>query len=553
MKFSIDFRWRCAVLVAMCGPGSPLHAQQEIDRADPAVAEREIAAPLGRSRASAPAATITAPTAAVSLFEGEVPVGAVVVDGARTLRAAEFAPVIAPFVGRRLGTADLKMLAQGVADLARTRGYVFASAWVPRQAVTSGVLHVRLDEGRIDEVRMAGTRNPAAERMLAMLSDGRPVTRARLERALLLAGDIPGVTVANSTYRREGTRGVLLVESRSSGVSANAQIDNRGSRAVGPVRVRIRADAYGAISSGDQLTIRGTVTPIDPRELGTLGFDYALDTGADGLLAGIGASYTRVRPGRRPIDGAVDGRSASFNANLSYPIKRTLDANLWVTADLTLRDVEQDLGDTLIRSDRLTTLTLGASGYRSLLGGSFYGRVAARQGLNVLDATRRGDPLASRGDGSGIFTKFEAYADWTSAVSGPLSVRVAADGQLASRALLSSEEMGIGGPGFGRGYDYSERSGDRGIAGLIELRYDLKGLPLAGRKTQLYAFGDAGTVGNIGAGGRGGGLYSAGAGVRFDLAKAFDAAVEIGFPIGHDRFETRDLSPRLSFTMTSRF
>lgn len=557
MKFGKVFTLRGAALVALCGLGSggfvpPLWAQQAIDRSDPALVERELGAPLVRLPAKSPTPAVVAPPATGAVFNQDVTVGAVIIDGARTLRPAQFASVVEPYLGRRLGGAELKALAQAIADHARAQGYVFASAWVPRQTVTSGVLHVRVDEGRIDEVRMAGTSNPAVVRRLAGLADGRPVTRGRVERALLLAGDLPGVRIAGSTYQREGDRGVLLVESRDTGIVSRVQIDNRGSRAVGPVRVRLRTDINGLFLRGDQLGLRGTLTPIDPRELATLGFDYAVDTGADGLIAGIGASYTRVQPGRRPVNSDIDGRSASFNANLSYPIKRTLEANIWTTADLTVRDTEQDRNGALIRADRLTTLTLGASGYGKLAGGWLYARVGARQGLALLDATRLGDPLASRDDGSGIFTKVEAYADWTASLSGPLSLRLAAEGQLSSRALLSSEEMGIGGPSFGRAYDYSERSGDRGIAGLAELRYDIRTSPITGRTTQFYAFADAATVGNVG-GGRGGSLYSAGAGARFDLSKAFDGGVEIGFPIGNDRFETRDRSPRLSFALSARF
>ncbi len=528
-------------------------AQLEADRGDAGVAER--AAGVSRPKADAVPTAIPLGVAspATAMFEGEVPVGAIRVDGATTFRSAEFAPLFDSYVGRQLGAADLKALAQGVADMARARGYVFATASIPRQTVANGVLRVRLDEGRIDEVRLNGLDDPAVGRRLAVLTDGKPVTRAELERALLLAGDLPGVTIAETRYQREGERSVLVVDTSAKSIVGNVQIDNWGSRAVGPIRVRIRADLNGALLAGDQLSLRGTITPLDPSELATVGFDYAADTGADGLLVGVGASYTRVRPGDRARDDEIDGRSTSVNANLSYPLLRSRDANVWTTVDFTVRDTEQDRNGELVRNDRFSTVTLGVSGYKGWLGGWLYARLAARQGLDVFDATKRGDPLASRRGGSAVFSKLDLYADWTGPIAGALSLKVAAEGQVASRALLSSEEMGIGGPRFGRAYDYSERSGDRGIAGLAEIRYDIRGAPFKGRPTQLYAFADAGTVGNIGSGGRGGSLYSAGAGVRFDVSRVFDASAEIAFPIGNDRFESNNRNPRLSFTLSARF
>ena len=557
MNFEKAFCLAGAATIAFVA-AAPAAAQQQADRVDPALLEKQAGAPVpgmpGNSATSPQAPLRVAPPRdANAIFARPIPVGAIVIDGARTFRAAHFADTIEPYLGRSLTPDELRALAKGVADLARAQGYVFASAYVPEQSVANGVLHVRLDEGRIDEVRVTGAPNPAIQRALEGLADGRPVTRREVERALLLAGDLPGVDIAGSAYRREGDRGVLIVESRSERITGNLQVDNWGSSAVGPVRMRMRADANGAFLRGDRLSVRGTLTPVHPRELATIGFDYAADTGANGLLAGVGASYTRVQPGGRTRSFEIDGRSASVNANLSYPVLRSLDANAWITAELTVRDVEQDRAGAAIRADRLTTLTLGASGYRGWLGGWIYASVSARQGLNVFDATKRGDPLASRRGVGSIFSKLDVYADWAGPLTGPLSMRVAAEGQVSTRALLSSEEMGLGGPRFGRAYDYSERSGDRGVAGAVELRYDLKGAPLKGRTTQLYAFADAGAVGNLGGGGRGGDLYSAGAGARFDLSRMFDAAVEAGFPIGRDRFETGDRSPRISFTLTARF
>lgn len=543
----------CAILVNSAAYAQNAPVRTDVDRADPAVAEQELGTRAAPQQARPAETRVQAPSAAVANLGGDVPVGAIVIVGAETLRPSDFAAVVGDYVGRSLQPADLKALAQRVAELARARGYVFASAWIPQQTVANGVLNVRLDEGRIHAVRIKGAADPGVTRALNRLANGRPVSRRELERALLLAGDLPGVRITETKYQREAEGGVLLVDASQNRFVGNVQVDNRGSGDVGPVRVRVRADANGAFLPGDQLSLRGTLTPFQPRELGTIGFDYAFDTGLDGLLAGGGASYTRVRPGNRVRGFEIDGRSRSINANLSYPVVRRLDANLWTTIDFTIRDVEQDRKQVLIRSDDFSTLTLGAYGYVGFKKGWAYARIGARQGLGIFDATRAGDPLASRRGGSARFSKLDVYVDWIGPLAGPLGLKVAAEGQLASRALLSSEEIGIGGPRFGRAYDYSELSGDRGIAGLVELRYDIEKTPLTGRETQVYAFADAGTVGNIGTGGRGGSLYSAGAGLRFDVSKVFDVGVEIAFPIGRDRFETNDRSPRLSLTGSARF
>jgi Ca2+-binding RTX toxin-like protein len=56
-----------------------------------------------------------------------------------------------------------------------------------------------------------------------------------------------------------------------------------------------------------------------------------------------------------------------------------------------------------------------------------------------------------------------------------------------------SEEMGLGGRYMLRGYDYRERSGDNGIAGSAEIRFDLADQPKPIKAVQLYLFADGGT------------------------------------------------------------
>jgi hemolysin activation/secretion protein len=69
-------------------------------------------------------------------------------------------------------------------------------------------------------------------------------------------------------------------------------------------------------------------------------------------------------------------------------------------------------------------------------------------------------------------------------------------GQHSSDALLSSEEFGVGGSGFGRGYDPSEIVGEQGIAGKLELQWNNPFANTLFDNYQLYGFYDAGRVWN---------------------------------------------------------
>ena len=214
------FSLRC-LLVAATMLGAPAMAQDSLDRADPARQERD--SPKLPDKNPSPPTTAAPDAVETTEARSSVFAQSIRVEGASVTPADEFGRVIADFQGRRLDVAELRALASGIAGVARARGYPFASAWVPAQAVNGGVLVVRLDEGRIDEIRVE---DRAVAAMLAPLADGRPVTRVRLERQLLLAGDLYGVSIGSTRFLREGTRGVLLVRATRDRLRGRFALDN---------------------------------------------------------------------------------------------------------------------------------------------------------------------------------------------------------------------------------------------------------------------------------------------------------------------------------------
>jgi hemolysin activation/secretion protein len=70
-------------------------------------------------------------------------------------------------------------------------------------------------------------------------------------------------------------------------------------------------------------------------------------------------------------------------------------------------------------------------------------------------------------------------------------------GQWAFNPLLASEQFTFGGSQLGRGYDVGEMLGDKGLAGTVELRYDLPVERFKIQTLQLYTFYDWGVLWNL--------------------------------------------------------
>ncbi len=524
-------------------------AQNRLDQSDPTIAEKALPAPVidvPQVPASAPDVTREGSTVATAISIR--PVTAVVVQGADDVPAQVYAGIIAGAVGRSLSREGLSELASSVGQIVRSLGYPFATAVIPPQSMADGILRVTVDRGRIDAVRVVGAQNATADAILVKaLITHEPVRQADLERALLLVGDIPGVRVKDSRFVQQDGFGILLVTIDQDRASAYAQVDNRGTDEVGPIRATLLGNVRRVAGDGDELGIVVAQTPIDVSEFTFLRARYTAPVDASGSVLAVSGSYGWSHPGASLSRFDVAGRSGDVSINYARPLLRRKARSIWASFDLRALTTGQTLSGRRLRHDRLATLTSSLNSIFAAVGGTIRGEVAAQFGVpNVSE-------LASRIDGDGKFTAISYLIDWAIPVTGPFSVALASAGQVASRPLLAVAEIGLGGPSFGRAYDYAERTGDYGIMGSAEVRADVgRVVPGVIDRLQFYGFGDAGTVGNRQSGGGGGALGSAGAGIRGGAGQ-IDAMVELAFPIGEDRFDTGNRTPRLSARLSRAF
>jgi len=527
-------------------------AQTPVDQADPSVIEQELRQDERARGKAKPRVRIAVPEAGEAEISDEVLAGAVRIEGATALPPSAFARAIEPFVGRTLTPDDLQALATAVADVARGAGFGLATAWIPEQRISNGILTVRIDEGRIDALRLEG--NAANVRpVLAGLVGRGPIRTAELERQLLVAGDISGVRIGKVRLERRGGTSILIVQAAIDRIQIRAGLDNWGSSTVGPVRARAAIDFNGLLGGDDQLTLGAVFTPLEPSEFALGRVRYTKPFGAGGTEFGVGGYVARSEPGGALRGRRITGRSAEGEAFIRHPFVRSRAGSVWGGLDFRVRDSSQSQAGIEVRDDRLAIVGANVFGARRLDEGRVRGRLAVSQGLDVLDATRAGDPMASRDDADGVFTKIEAWGEWEREIASRVSFAVAAEGQVANGPLLSSEEMGLGGRSFGRAWDYREFSGDRGVAGSAELRFDLNQLPKPVSWVQLYAYADAGTVSNYQSGNGGGSLASAGGGIRAWLGNKLDVGVEVGVPLTDGADPDDGRNPRFSFTLNARF
>jgi len=542
---------RCLLLFGAAITGTA-EAQVAPDRTDPALITRSLPA-LPQQAPALPRTTLTpAPTSGVVGVTHAVLARHIEVSGT-TIPAAAFARATAPFAGRALSPAEVSRLASVVAGVARARGLVFASASVQPQSVAEGGLVVTLDEGRVDAVRSLGASNAAADRILAELVTHAGVTRGELERAMLLVGDIPGLSVVNARYARENGFGILLVTVAFDRASLFVQADNRGTAEIGPWRTTELGSVRGIARAGDEISIVGSQTPANPKQFEFVSGQYSLPVGHHGQILSASAFFGSTHAGGDLAYLDLTGRSYGGSIGYSAVLQRSRRASFWFDVDLRVIRNQQNLRGARFRDDSLSVLSGTLRTEATVAGGTLRGGLATAVGLPFAGVTHEGDPRASREDGDARFVTSAVQATWRRPLGGPVTVEVAAAAQVASRPLLATSEISLGGPTIGRAYDYSERTGDQGILGSAEMQFDLRRYArTSANQLQAYVFADGGTVSNLRGGEGGGSLASAGAGLRIGLGR-FYGAVEVAAPLAAERLDTGNHAARVSTRLSLLF
>ena len=484
----------------------------------------------------------------------------VTVTGARTIPRDQFLTVYQPYLGKKVSQADLAAIAGAISDIYRTAGFHLSRAIIPPQDIQDGKVRVQIIEASITEVELKGegALQFGILPMLDAVVAEQPARFPTLERQLLLINGRPGVRIADTALEEIGVGSGcfrLVVFLKTWQIYTSFGFDNLGSSSVGPWQ----GYAAGAFNSyllpGDTLALNLSTTPADPRQLAFSRLSYDVPVGTDGARIGGSALYSEVWPGdfRRLHSDNTKTSTVELHGSI-IPLqsqKSTLTLTVAVAAS---NVVEKDVFGP-IYSDRIRFASL-SSDYRlqDNFGGTNYLTALYRQGLDVFGASDPAVDFVSRAGASPKFSVLNFYFTRYQTISDDWSVKMAAAGQVASGPLFTSQQYYLGGAAFGRGYGSAEISGDNGIGGSLELRFDQQlNFPyLTGY--QLYGFVDAGTAWNNSYSYRDSyALTSVGAGMRLFLTDDLRADLAVAAPLNYRAPDNSGRSARLLFSLSNAF
>lgn len=410
----------------------------------------------------------------------------------------QLAPAVANFVGRELDFAGLQRAADTLAAAYRQAGWI-VRVYLPEQDISAGVITLQVVEARFAGVRFEGEASKRVQRdqihafFARQQATGQALNADALDRALLLADDLSGVSVAGTLApgAQDGETALVLQTTDEPFIYGDIGLDNTGARSTGAERLTANLNINSPGDRGELLSLTA---------LHTQGSDYGrvaltVPDGHNGLRLGASASSMsyRVVGGSEGITSLqIKGRSSSMGLDWSYPLLRSRLHNLYFSGGLENKGFRSDnrnsnAADPKSFSDYETnSLRLGLSGNRfdDLGGGGansaslqlLWGRLTAMQAHSQIDSVGRS------------YHKLSYSLSRQQTLTQSQSLLLTLQGQQATQALDSSERFYIGGTSTVRAYPVSELGGERGQVLSAEWRWRLSPTVV------ISAFADHGRV-----------------------------------------------------------
>ena len=454
--------------------------------------------------------------------------------GATVFPPETFRPLYADLIGKEVGLSDILDLADKIEGTYREHGYIISRAYVPPQRVGNGVFTINVVEGYIKGIAIeggdSGVRN-LVQAYLAPVTQSRPLTLEPMERGLLLSNDLPGVTAAGLLRPAADQPGAsdLVVNVSEQPITGGFNVDNRGSKFTDRWTLGGDVEWNSPLGDGDQLSANLQSAP-DPniRIQGTARYQHPI--GTSGLTGSVYVTVSKGAPSAGLGQFNITTNSVAVGPRLSYPLLRTRAQSLTLEGGITYQDAEVLSGTpaATISHDHWrvvdAALTYTQAGFWN---GNTQVTVDVAQGLPVFGATENNSPSLSRPGAHTDFTKITTTVKRIQTIWGPVNVAITAQGQYAFEPLVAGEQISFGGSQIGRGYDPSAITGDHGVGGSFELRYDARVDQLFIQTVEPYLFFDTAKIWNrLGGNGSGLALHSTGAGIRFALEHNISAGVE---------------------------
>jgi hemolysin activation/secretion protein len=398
--------------------------------------------------------------------------------GASLISQAQQDDLLAPYVGRCLGSGELNDVLKAVTGFYLDRGYVTSRAYLPQQDLSDGELEVLVIEGWLEGLDSSAL---ASDRELAMGFPGQAGERLNLrelEQLIDHLSRLPSRQVQLQLLPGEepGSSRVGLQGERGKPWHASLSRHNDGQKSTGEQQWSAGLDWDSPLGLADQLRLRGSKDAVSDRwrHSASQSLFYSLPYGWWTLDYSYSQSYYRTRASTADLVYRSDGESKRHQLSAERVVHRDNLGKSAVKTGIGHLRTRNYLENTLLgnSSHRLSEFQLGGNHGRRI-GNAFANLdIAWQRGIGAFDAQSNGDPRDSQPVARyNKYTATGSYLQPFGLGEQRFSVDSLVSGQYSEDVLFGPQRISLGGLASVRGFKEQSLSGDSGFYWRSNLRW----------------------------------------------------------------------------------
>ncbi|MEP0852454.1 MULTISPECIES: ShlB/FhaC/HecB family hemolysin secretion/activation protein [Cyanophyceae] len=445
------------------------------------------------------------PTPTTAPSSDSLQVNKIQVIGSTIFDQDELNAITQKFEGRVVTLEELRNVADAITQLYLNQGYITSRAILVDQAVTDGVVQIRVIEGTLEEIRVEGTRrlNPNYIRSRVRLGAGRPLNTGKLEDQLRLLRIDPLFKNIEASLRAGSGVGqsILVVRvTEANPLEASLGVDNYSPPSVGSERLGVNLRYRNVTGLGDE--IAGSYYHTTTSGADIFDFSYRIPLNAMNGTLQLRAAPNRNKVTQRPFDVFdIRGETEVYEISYRQPLIRSPREEFALSLGFTYQDGQTftfagptpfGFGPDENGVSRTSVVKFGQDYLRRDVRGAWALRSLFSLGTGLFDATVNEDPVPD-----GRFLSWLGQIQRVQVLNNDNFLILQADVQLSTSGLLPSQQFVIGGGQSLRGYRQNVRAADNGVRFSIEDRITVQRDEAGAAIMQVAPFIDLGWVWNV--------------------------------------------------------
>ncbi|MEO0985015.1 MAG: ShlB/FhaC/HecB family hemolysin secretion/activation protein [Cyanobacteria bacterium J06639_14] len=473
---------------------------------------------------------------------------------------AELQAIAADYRDRPITLNELFAVRTAITQAYVEAGYINSGAYLPTQRIEAGVVEIRIIEGRLEDITIEGLGrlNPNYIRDRIAIRSRAPLNVDELVEALQLLQLDPLIEQISADLAAGANTGASILNltvTEADVVSGLATLDNTRSPLVGSFRRRAVFSHGNLTGQGDRFTIGYSNTE------GSNSWDLAYSYPINPYNGTVEFLYNGSRS--RVIDDdfeilKIQSSSDELELGIRQPIYQTPREELALGLALSYEQSGSTFRLEGFDREPFLTESSDSDGKTRITAVRFRQEWTQRDASQVLalrsqfnigtdwfGATVKDDNIADS-----LFFSWQGQAQYVRIFQDDTLLLLRLNSQLATDALLSSEQFRLGGQGSVRGYQQDQVTTDNGLFASVEARFPVLTIPEIPSSMQLAPFLDYG-LGWDNEGGTTEDFLSIGVGMIWQFGDRVSARLDYGIPLLDPEPDGDSLqSQGLLFTLT---